>query len=119
MPGQSVEIELNSNKKFNRLSIISMLLPTNDTVLALRGAKLPKHGKRTYLLSAYDAGTETNDESCENIPGPFCQGSPFSPEDVGEGYAYPSAGIHGEADLSGDVYDWAGPVAKVVIERMY
>jgi len=118
-PGQSVEFEIDGTRKFKKISIISMLLPTNDTMLALQGAKLPKHGKATYYMNAYDAGTETNDEYCANIPGPHCGGAPFSPEDDGEGYIYPSPTIHGEADLSLEAYQWNGPVAKVVIERMY
>lgn len=51
-----------------------------------------------------------------SIPGPACGGSPFSPEDAGEGYVYPSPAIHGEADLTRQAYNWDGAVAKVVIE---
>jgi len=119
MPGQSVELMIDSNRRNRRFSLISMLLPTNDTVAAAQNVKLPKHGKVTYLVKAYDAGTETNDEYCANIPGPHCGGAPFSPEDDGEGYAYPSPGIHGMADLSTEAYQWNGPVVKVTIERMY
>jgi len=119
MPGESLAITIDGNQKFNKLSLISMLLPTNDTVVALRGKKLPKHGTVTYLLRAYDGGTETNDEYCANIPGPHCGGSPFSPEDDGEGYVYPSPGIHGQGDLSAADYHWDGAVAKVSIKRMH
>jgi len=119
MPGQSVELMIDSSHRNKRFSLISMLLPTNDTVAAVQNVKLPKHGKVTYLANAYDAGTETNDEFCANIPGPYCGGAPFSPEDDGEGYAYPSPGIHGSADLSSETYQWNGPVVKVTIERMY
>lgn len=118
-PGESVEIEIDGARKFKKISLISMLLPTNDTMLALQGVKLPKHGKATYYMNAYDAGTETNDEYCVNIPGPHCGGAPFSPEDDGEGYIYPSPTIHGEADLQREAYQWNGPVGKVVIERIY
>ena len=118
MPGESVELMIDSNRRNKKFSLISMLLPTNDTMVALRNVKLPKHGKVTYFAKAYDAGTEMNDESCLNIPGPHCGGAPFSPEDEGEGYAYPSPGIHGEMDLSTESYQWNGAVAKVVIERI-
>ena len=96
-----------------------MLLPTNDTIVALRSKALPwyRHGKMTYYMKAYDGGSETNDELCANIPGPHCAGVPFSPEDEGEGYIYPSPGIHGEADLSRATYNWHGPVAMVTIVR--
>ena len=119
MPGQSVELMIDSNRRNRRLSLISMLLPTNDTLAAAQSVKLPRHGKVSYLVNAYDAGTETNDEYCASIPGPYCGGAPFSPEDDGEGYAYPSPGIHGSADLSTEAYQWDGPVVKVTIERMH
>ena len=115
-PGASVELTLESHRKFKKLSIAAMLLPTNDTMVALLGKELPKKGTKVYFLSAYDGGTETNDEYCNNIPGPHCGGVPFSPDDAGEGYVYPSPAIHGEADLSRQMYDWDGAVAKVVIE---
>lgn len=115
-PGSSVTIDIDSSRPFKGLSLVSMLLPTNDTIVALRAGKLPRNGKVTYLLKAYDAGTETNDEACANIPGPHCGGSPFSPEDSGEGYVYPSPSIHGEGELSKQLYQWDGVVAKVVIE---
>lgn len=118
-PGESVTIMIDGHRSFNKLSLISMLLPTNDTVVALLGKKLPKHGSVTYLANAYDAGSESNDEYCSSIPGPHCGGSPFSPEDDGEGYVYPSPGIHGQGDLNSSDYQWDGAVAKVVIKRMH
>lgn len=115
-PGASVELMLNGHRRYGRISIAAMLLPTNDAMVALLGKKLPKRGKVIYFLRAYDGGTETNDEYCGNIPGPHCGGVPFSPEDAGEGYIYPSPAIHGEADLTRQAYNWDGAVAKVVIE---
>lgn len=115
-PGASVEIMLGGHRRFNKVSIAAMLLPTNDAMVALLSKKLPRREKVTYFLKAYDGGTETNDEFCSNIPGPACGGTPFSPEDAGEGYIYPSPAIHGEADLTREAYNWDGAVAKVVIE---
>ena len=116
-PGDSVTIEI-TGKKRDMLSLVAMLLPTNDTFVGLNGVRLPHRGSATYFAKAYDAGSETNDELCANIPGPQCGGDPFSPEDMGEGYVYPSPGIDGEADLSRASYSWAGAVAKVVITKM-
>lgn len=116
-PGSSVTIEVTANK-FDRLSLSAMLLPTNDSFVGLNSVHLPNKGSLTYFATAYDAGSETNDELCINIPGPQCGGTPFSPEDEGEGYVYPSPGIHGEADLSRASYSWNGSVAKVVITRL-
>ena len=117
-PGETVTFEISVGFR-DVFSMVSMLLPTNDTMVAIRDQKLPLFGAATFYASAYDAGSETNDELCVNIPGPACGGSPFSPEDSGEGYVFPSPGIHGEADLSRSVYNWQGPVAKVVVQRVY
>jgi len=118
-PGMSVDLEVNAAGRYRQISLIAMALPTNDTLVALRGMALPKrrHQSVTYYMQAYDGGSETNDELCANIPGPHCGGAPFSPEDQGEGYIYPSPAIHGEADLSRAAYNWHGPVAKVTIVR--
>ncbi len=113
-PGETVDLQLTAGR-WDVLSIAAMLLPTNDTFVALQGKRFPFRGGITYLASAYDAGTETNTETCATIPGPQCGGSPFSPEDAGEGYVYPAPGIHGEADLSVKAYQWQGPVAKIVV----
>ena len=103
---------------WTEFSMAAMLVPTNDTFVSLDGVALPPWGSKTYLANAYDAGTEPNDESCVNVPGPACGGEGYSPELDGEGYVYPSPGTHGEGDLSRAMYGWSGPVAKVVIKRM-
>lgn len=119
MPGQSVELMLDASYRYRKLSFAAMLLPTNDTIVAINGVNLPSRGTKSVFASAYDAGTETNDEMCSSIPGPTCGGVPFSPEDEGEGYVYISSGIHGIGDLESSQYDWRGKVAKVVIEKMW
>ncbi|WP_025819506.1 spondin domain-containing protein [Shewanella marina] len=119
--GQSVTFTIDGQARFNHLSLISMLLPTNDTMVSLRGKKLPKQKGQVvhYRMHAYDAGTEVNSELCSDIPGPQCGGNPFSvPAASDEGYVYPSPGIHGEADLSRFDYGWQAAVAKVKIKRI-
>lgn len=121
-PGESISLDLTTSLKTlkkNRLSLSAMLLPTNDTLVGLNNVRLPYLGTTTYFANAYDGGSENNDELCVNIPGPTCGGAPFSPEDPGEGYVYPSPTIHGEGDLSVESYGWTGPVAKVSISRMW
>lgn len=115
-PGASTSFTITGDSYFSRFSLASMLLPTNDTFVAVNNEFLPYYGSRTYLANAYDAGSETNDELCANIPGPTCGGTPFSPDDAGEGYIYPSPGVHGEADLARSSYGFSGAVAKVVIK---
>ena len=115
-PGQSVTVTVMGNKEFDRLSVAGMLLPTNDTFVAVNSMALSKKDSSGLAL-AYDAGSEANDELCVNIPGPPCHGSPFSPG-LAEGYVHISRGISGEGDLPASDYDWRNPVAHVAIQRV-
>jgi hypothetical protein len=103
------------------LSIAAMLIPTNDTFVALDGMPLPAEGTVTYYLKAYDAGSEKNDQLCRNIPGPVCGGEGVSaPAEDDEGFVHVSNGFHnlrGNA-LKPEDYDWRNPVAKVTVSAM-
>ena len=116
-PGESVTLSIQGNRRYNRLSLAAMLIPTNDTFVALNSVPLPKWRGTEYAL-AYDAGSEMNDEDCSNIPGPYCGGAAISDED-GEGFVHVSNGIHGGADLDPTVFDWRSPIAKVSIRRVH
>jgi Spondin_N len=119
MPGQSVTVMVSAQRGAREISLASMLIPTNDSFIALNGVKAPKHNKTTvYYSPGYDAGSELNDELCLNIPGPVCGGAGGSPEAGGEGYVHISSGISGKADLAADAYDWRNPTAKIVIKRV-
>lgn len=120
-PGESVTVMVNGRAGKNKLSLVSMLLPTNDNIVSALSIQLPSRMMEeiTVMAMAYDAGTETNSEECAYIPGPTCGGEAFSDTDLGEGYIFPSAGIHGEGDLTQSQYDWQGPVAIVKIKRVY
>ena len=84
---------------------------------AVRKLRKPLPDMRVIFLSAYDSGTEENDELCNNIPGPQCGGDGFDEAD-GEGYVVPHAGLHGEAELERKLYSWGDPVAMVTIRMM-
>lgn len=118
-PGESVTFTINGARRDANLSLAAMLIPSNDTFVAVDTMRLPSWGSKTFFANAYDAGSETNDEFCANIPGPACGGAGVSPEDEGEGFVHIASGIHGEADLAQSTYDWRGPVAKVSVRRMY
>ncbi len=127
-PGQSASTILQTTRRTNRLSVGAMLIPTNDTFVALDSARLPRFGSRTFYLQAYDAGSEFNDQLCINIPGPRCGGEAVSaPADNDEGFVHISNGFHdlGDVDEDGNeilgpfTYDWRNPVAKVVVRRVY
>jgi hypothetical protein len=116
-PGESATIEVEVSSRFNRLSFAAMLIPTHDTFVALDSMPLPKREATTFVR-AYDAGTETNDELCANIPGPHCMGAGLSPMDDGEGFVHVANGIHGIGDLAPEMFDWRNPVATVTVRRV-
>ncbi len=119
MPGESVTVTVSAQHGAKEISLASMLIPTNDSFIALNGVKAPKNKKTAvYYSSGFDAGSELNDENCMNIPGPVCGGTGGSPEAGGEGYVHISSGISGIADLAADTYDWRNPTAKIVIQRV-
>ncbi len=117
-PGASVTFDLGATKG-RRISLAAMMLPTNDTFIALDNVWLPRWGSAVYYANSYDAGSETNDEQCASIPGPHCGGEALSLNDAGEGYIYMSPGTHGEGELSRAEYNWAGAAAKVKITRKW
>ncbi|NNF16118.1 MAG: hypothetical protein HKN70_05180 [Gammaproteobacteria bacterium] len=120
LPGESVTLILSAPRKFNRVSVVAMLLPTNDSFIGLNTVAVPKRRWQTleYTALGYDAGSEPNDELCVNIPGPQCNGAGDSPDAGGEGFIKVSPGIHGGGDLDPADYDWRNPVAKIAITRV-
>ena len=115
-PGESVTFYIEGRLRHDVLSFAAMLLPTHDTFVAVDSVPLPVKQSSTHAI-AYDAGTEMNDESCANIPGPYCMGAPYSAEG-GEGFVHVANGIHGIGDLAPEMFDWRNPVASVSIRRM-
>ncbi len=109
LPGQT-RIYYLPAKRWDYISFASMLLPTNDGFVAF--SMKTRDLINGVGLRTYDAGSEENSEKCADIPGPQCGGTPFSPG-LAEGYIFPHAGIHGEADLSASTYDWRDPVLWV------
>lgn len=118
-PGGSDTAFVKTKGGYKSVSLASMLIPTNDTFLALNGVEGPR-GNKTINISvvAYDAGTELNDELCASLPGPGCGGDPGPVSDNGEGYIYISNGIRGVGDLNADELDFNNPVARITITRL-
>jgi len=117
--GASVTFHIDTRRRNGLFSMAAMLLPTNDSFVALESVHLPRRGSRTYYAHAYDAGSEPNDEVCANIPGPFCGGEGRSSDDSNaEGFVHIANGIHGIADVPPQTYDWRGAVAEVTITRV-
>ena len=117
-PGMSATYLINGHHRFTVVSVVAMLVNTNDAFLALDSERLPLAcgASRAFEVGAYDAGTEVNNESATHIPGPVGN-NPFVREPEGNLIA-PHAGVQGGADLDPDVHGWEGPVARITIERI-
>ncbi|MDX1700343.1 MAG: spondin domain-containing protein, partial [Melioribacteraceae bacterium] len=99
-----------------RLSLIAMLVNTNDAFVAINGARLPLRGSKEYYLRVYDAGTEKNTELKSDIPGPCC-GNGMVRVPTKERIRL-HKGIKGTGDLDPSVYGWGKMVAKIKITRI-
>lgn len=128
LPGDSLTFEIRGDLGRAYLSLAAMLIPTNDTFVALDTVRLPFRGSATYYARAYDAGTEENDQSCAHMPGPRCGGEGHSPVPGpgDEGFVHIGNGFHelGDTDAGGAevlgpaTYDWRNPVAKITITAL-
>ncbi len=118
-PGQTTTMTITARRGMDHLSLGAMLGNTNDAFIALRDVQLPNFQQTvTYEANGYDAGSETNDESCATVPGPACGGEALSPADDGEGFVHIHNGIHGIGGLDPSLYDWRNPAAEIVIKRI-
>ena len=126
-PGETISTEIIARPQQDVLSVAAMLIPTNDTFMALDSVELPRNRvPAVYYAPAYDAGTEANDQECANIPGPRCGGEGFNPDRPvdQEGYVYIGNGFHSldgaaEVEVLGPaVYDWRNPVARITVTRV-
>ncbi|MDH5231837.1 MAG: spondin domain-containing protein [Gammaproteobacteria bacterium] len=135
-PGASTSTSLMTATDNTHLSIVAMILPTNDGFVGVDSLMIPAAvGTYTYYLKAYDAGTEANDET---LPGSSCAvgvaGIPAAPNSDGGTGATGAASadsntmvhIHrgvlgdsnptgGLSDLDSSIHRWQNPVAKLVI----
>ncbi len=122
-PGASTTLTIMARPVHDRVSFAAMLIPTNDSFVAVDSVDLPESfAERVFYAHAYDAGTETNDELCASIPGPFfmeCNGSGGGARiGNGEGFVHVSNGMHGQGNFSAPLRDWRNPVAKVTVRRV-
>jgi hypothetical protein len=112
--GQSRTYAVETSGRFNRLSVLTMLVNTNDAFTGLDSFGPFGHGS-SLMTMAYDAGSERNNELASHIPGPCC-GNPFVRDPEGALIRH-HEGITGRGDLSPATYDWEGAVARITIER--
>lgn len=135
-PGQTTSGELTTADSNTVLSVVAMILPTNDGFIGLDNWTIPTEpGTYTVYLNAYDAGTEANDE----IRGSGASGMPGMPvpppmeELVGTGGSgvtttetNTTVHIHrgnlgddsadgGVSDVTNSVHRWLNPIARVTV----
>jgi len=137
-PGESAtaEVDITGGNRF--ISVVGMLLPTNDGFVGLDSVRVRSH-KRVVYANGYDAGTEINDELlAPGAPGATGPGIPGDPSGAaGGGGLFPGAttvelnthihlhpGVVGDSDPTGGISDldpavhnWQNPVARIVISR--
>ena len=136
MPTASTTATFTTADTNTALSIVGMLLPTNDGFVGLNSWPIPQEaGTYTVYLNAYDAGTEANDE-IRGGGAPGAPGMPVPPplEDLigtgGSGVTTTinNAMVHihpgnlgdadmmgGQSDIQNTVQRWLNPVAKVTV----
>lgn len=136
-PGESTRARMRVSGQ-NDLTILGMMLPTNDGFVGLRSVSIPfDAGTYMYTADGYDAGTEANDEVVVGDIGglPGVPGIPVDPS--GEGgtggtgvvatehneTVHIHRGVIGDMDPTGGISDvnaamhrWLNPVARVVIK---
>ena len=124
MPGQSTTVTVTADMVNSSLSVGSMLVSTNDALIALIDAPLfDEEGMpitATLELMAYDAGSEDNTELASDIPGPLGLDPAVDPAGSNErvptvdGVIAAHEGIQGVGDVS-EAFAWAEPVAMLTI----
>ena len=113
--GQSRSFMIETEGRFSKLSLVTMLVNTNDAFTGLDSVRLRGQGTAIETM-AYDAGSELNNELTTHIPGPCC-GNAFVRAPEGE-LIRPHEGIVGSGDLDATLYDWPGAAARITIERV-
>jgi Spondin_N len=100
--------------RFSRLTVLTMLVNTNDAFTGLDSFR-PRGRGASLDTMAYDAGSERNNELKSHIPGPCC-GNAFVRAPEGN-LIRMHEGITGRGELDPAAYDWDGPAARITIER--
>ena len=122
-PGASVQTLITAERGAWRLSAAAMLICTNDGFAAATKLKLPsQYGEvRAVYGLGYDAGTEINTESYEDLVPPcddLGQTGESNPALAENGKVRPHRGIMGVGDLTAGANGWTGPAIKISVERV-
>jgi hypothetical protein len=112
-PGTSAEIDFTAPVQGYRVTILMMLVWSNDAFTGINSESLPGELETLQLhTQAYDAGTEMNNELATHVPG--LGGTERDPSD---GVIELHPGIMGVGDLDPSVWGWNGPVGMITVTR--
>jgi hypothetical protein len=133
-PGEETTVTLTGSWRANRLSLVSMLICTNDGFTGLDGVQLPARvgQSRSFYGQDLDAGSERNTEDFVDLVPP-CQalngvtdddgapGTGMSDPALAEGSVVRNhRGVAGLADLTAEAHGWdtRRPIIEVVVTRV-
>jgi hypothetical protein len=120
-----VTLTVTADRHARHLSVVTMLVCTNDGFTGVNSLKLPRAGRTvTVKTNGYDAHTEVNDEDLAHIVPP-CQLIGVSSGEAGMDVSNPALaeggviahheGIKGGSDLVPSVHGWKDPVAEIKV----
>lgn len=114
-PGESQTYRISGRNGY--LSLVSMLVNTNDTFTGVRNVKLGRGKSKSYNVRTYDAGTENNNQLASHIPGPV--GGNAGVHDYEGNVIRRSSGLQpGVGDIPVDQVNWSGPVATITLKKV-
>jgi hypothetical protein len=114
--GSSRSYRVRTSGARNRLSVLTMLVNTNDGFTGVSALRL-RGGQRVVRAIAYDGGSERNNQLASHLPGPCC-GNPFVRDPEGATIR-PHPGIQASVgDLTPAVHGWTGFVARITVSRL-
>jgi hypothetical protein len=130
LPRQSVSVEFTGTPGHDFVSLVTMLICTNDGFTGVNSLRLPQRigGVSHAVGRAYDAGTEINTEDFADIVPPCPALTGVDSSDAGSGVSNPALAqngvvrfhrnIQGIADLIPSVHAWYEPVLLVTVQRI-
>lgn len=130
LPGGSLTFAIGAERGARFLSLVSMLICTNDGFTGLDGVKLPERvgEENVYETDGYDAGSEINTEDWDDLVPPCAPLTGVMSDSPGSGTSDPALaengvirhhpGIVGDDDLIAGLHGWTDPVARVTVRRL-
>lgn len=130
LPSESVTFVVTGDTGAKYLSIVAMLICTNDGFTGVDAQRLPKRIGDIVTIGAvaYDAGTEMNTEDFADLVPPCAPLTGVASTDSGTGSSNPPlaeggvvrvhTGVGGHDDLLVGIHGWENPVATIEIERI-